>query len=115
MDTTSNKSLYNAARIPVLYEYPFDFTPHARLLANENVNESPSQAFAEMFATMTGDAWTLTPKTPYTLYGAKVLYIGATKKEFPTSKRYPYTLVLQLSSRYNFRKLYLSFKVLANS
>lgn len=115
MDLNSNKSLYNAARIPVLYEYPFDFTPHARLLANEKVGEQPSQAFAEMFAQMTGDPWTLTPKTPYTLYGAKVVSIGVTKKEYPTSKRYPYTLVLQLSSRYNFKKLFLSFKVLSSS
>jgi hypothetical protein len=112
---TSNKSLYNAARIPVLYEYRYDFTDYARLLANETVGGEPSQAFAEMFAKVTGDPWSLTPKTPYTLYGAKVLYIGATQKEFPTSKRYPYTLVLQLSSRYNFKKLYLSFKVLASS
>ncbi|AUG86089.1 hypothetical protein BOSOLAPHORUS_303 [Erwinia phage vB_EamM_Bosolaphorus] len=115
MTDNSNKALYNAARLPVLYEYPHDFTPHARLLANEKQGAQPSQAFAEMLAKVTGDPWTLTPKQPYTLYGAKVTLIGENQPNFPTSKRFPYVLVLQLSTRYQERKLYLSFKILKSS
>lgn len=115
METNSNKALYNAARLPVLYEYPRDFTPYARLMANEKKDAQPSQAFAEMLAKVTGDPWTLTPKEPYTLYGAKVAYIGENQKDYPTSKRFPYVLILQLSSRYNNRRLYLSFKILKSS
>lgn len=100
------------AKIPYLYEYPFDFTPHARVMAEQVVGAEPNAEFVSVLAKVTGDPWTAEFQNPHTLYGSKVFYLGPNKAEFATSKRFKYALGIQLSSYYFSKKLYLVFNVL---
>lgn len=101
------------AKIPYLYEYPLDFTPYARVMADQAVGQPPTQGLVDALATLTGHPWTTEFQKPYTLYGAKVFYRGPNLKEFATSNRFKYCIGVELSTYYFSRKLYLVFNVLA--
>ena len=100
------------AKIPYMYEYPLDFTPHAATLAAQVVGSAPTPELAAALAELSGDPWTTEFQKPYTLYGAKVFYRGPNTDEFATSNRFRYCVGIELSSWYNHKKLYLVFNVL---
>lgn len=97
------------AILPMLYEYPYDFTDYAGVLEAQVVGAEPSSELASVLAKVTGDPWTTEPKQAYTLYKASVTYLGDNLITFPTSKRYDYVLAITLSARYKNRIIYLVF------
>lgn len=100
------------AKLPYLYEYPFDFTPYAKTLAEQVVGQQPTAELAAALAKVSGDPWSLDFQQPYTLYGATVFYLGPNQAEFATSKRYKYVIGIRLSSYYFNKKMYLVFNVI---
>jgi len=112
---TKDAGTFALTRLPKLYTYPYDFTPYARLLAQQTVGDPVTQSFVELLAKVTGDPWTLTPKDPYTFFGAKVFYLGKNHPTFPTVTRFAYVLGIELSVRYQAQRLYLVFNVLKDA
>lgn len=100
------------AKLPYMYEYPFDFTPHAKVLASQVVGQPPTAELATVLAAESGHPWTTEFQQAYTLYGAKVFYMGPNQSVFPTSNRYKYVIGIQLSSYYFNKKMYLVFNVI---
>jgi len=100
------------AKIPYQYEYPLDFTPYAKVMATQVINQPPTPELAEVLAEITGHPWTTEFQQPYTLYGAKVFYRGPNLPEFPSSNRFSYCIGIELSSWYFNRRLYLVFNIL---
>lgn len=100
------------AKLPYMYEYPLDFTPYAKVMAEQVVKQAPTPALTAALATLSGHPWTLEREQPYTLHGATVFYRGPNQREFPTSNRYKYCIGIQLSTYYFSQKLYLVFNVL---
>ena len=100
------------AKLPYLYEYPFDFTPYARVLADQVVGQTPTAELASALAAVSGHPWTLDFQKEFTLYGARVFYRGPNQAEFATSSRFKYCIGVQLSTYYFSKKLYLVFNVI---
>ena len=98
--------------LPLLYEYPYDLTPYVSVIKKQTVGEQPTAEFAEVMATVTGDPWTTEPKKAYTVYNAKVGYVGNNLTGFPTSKRFTSVIKITLSVRYKTRDLYFVFNEL---
>lgn len=101
------------AMLPLMYEYPFDFTEYSDILESQKKDLQPTQALADVLKEVTGDPWTTEPKKKYTLYKAKVSYVGANLMGYPTSKRYKYVLFITLSARYKNKAIYLVFNKLS--
>lgn len=97
------------ALLPLLYEYPYDFTKYASVFSSQEVGKEPTQEVAAALAVMTGDPWTLEPKREFTLYKARVSCLGSNLPAYPTSKRFKKALCITLSVRYNSRSLYLVY------
>jgi len=100
------------AKIPYLYEYPFDLTPYVEAIKGQTVGQLPTQALVDAIAKVSGDPWTLAFQQKYTMYGAKVFYLGPNLPEFATSKRYKYVVGIELSTWYFSKRLYFVFNVL---
>lgn len=101
------------ALLPLLYEYPYDFTDYSADFLAQLIGTAPDQRVADALREVTGDPWTLEPKKKFTLYKAQVTYVGANQVGFPTSKRYKWVLLVTLSTRYKTRKMYLVFNNLS--
>lgn len=97
------------AILPLLYEYPYDFSDYSTVLSSQVVGTEPTAELAEVMAKVTKHPWTTTPKQAYTLYKATVTYLGANATEYPTCMRYKQVLIITLSARYKSRKLYLVY------
>lgn len=100
------------AILPYLYEYPYDFTPYASVMAEQVVDKQPTQSLADALAKVSGNPWKLGNDSPYSLSGATVFYAGPNAPAFATSKRFKYAVGVKLGPQYQFRNLYLVFNII---